>query len=341
MRALFLLPVAVLLSGCFGEDTGETYRLSGETMGTTYNITAVDVPGDVTEEALATAVNEALAAVNASMSNWDEASEVSLFNADPGPAPYAISPEFAHVMAAANEVHALSLGKFDVTLFPLIELWGFGAKKPGDPVPSEAEIAAALEHVGQAELVTLDGETLAKADPAVSVNLSAIAKGYGNDAVAETLRGFGIENYLVEIGGDLVAAGLNEEGAPWKIGVETPDAGAQSIEMVLPVSDLGMATSGDYRNFFEQDGIRYSHIIDPTTGRPVTHRTTSVTVLAESGMMADALATAMMVLGAEEGMAVAEANDLAVYFISRAEAGAGEDYVKQASPAFEKRRGDD
>lgn len=341
MRLLYVLPLGLLLAGCFDEETGETYRLAGETMGTTYHVVAVDVPPEVTETQLAVAVDETLKAVNASMSNWDPNSEVSLFNADTGTEPVAISPEFAHVMAAANEVHALSGGKFDVTLFPLIELWGFGAKKPGDPIPSDAEIAAALEHVGQARFLTLEGGALAKSDPAVSVNLSAIAKGYGNDAVAEALRGFGVENYLVEIGGDLVAAGVNDKGEPWKIGIETPDAKSNAVEMVLPVSDLGMATSGDYRNYFEQDGVRYSHLIDPTTGRPVTHRATSVTVLAESGMMADALATAMMVLGEEAGMAVAEANDLAVFFISRAEAGADQEYVKHASPAFEKLRAAD
>ncbi|MFV0360076.1 FAD:protein FMN transferase [Tropicimonas sp.] len=331
------LAAPLLLSACFGEDEGATVRLSGETMGTTYHVTAVGVPGDLGEEQIGAAVEEALAAVNASMSNWDPNSEVSLFNAARTTEPVDISPEFAHVMAAAGRVNAISGGKFDVTLSPLIELWGFGPKQPGEPVPADAEISAALEHVGQAELLSLDGGTLAKRDPLVSVNLSAIAKGYGNDAVAGALRELGVENYLVEIGGDLVAAGRNEAGETWKIGIETSETGSRSVEMVLPVGDLGMATSGDYRNFFEQDGVRYSHLIDPTTGRPITHRTTSVTVLAEDGMMADALATAMIVMGEEAGMKAAEANGLAVYFISRAE-GAEETYVKKASRAFEKLR---
>ncbi len=338
MRTLLLASMGLLLAGCFGEEDGETIRLSGETMGTTYNVVAVDVSPDVTETELAVAVEETLKAVNASMSNWDKASEVSLFNADDTTEPMTISAEFAHVMAAADQIHAQSGGKFDVTLFPLIELWGFGAKKPGEPIPSDAEIAEALTHVDQGGLVTLDGETLAKADPKVSVNLSAIAKGYGNDAVARTLQDYGVENYLVEIGGDLVSAGKNDKGEPWKIGIETPDNSSNDIEMVLPVSNLGMATSGDYRNFFEQDGVRYSHLIDPTTGRPITHRATSVTVLAQSGMLADGWATAMMVLGEIEGLRVAEDNDLAVFFISRGAAGSDQEYVKQASSAFEKLR---
>jgi thiamine biosynthesis lipoprotein len=341
MRAFTLLPAVLMLAACWGEETTETFKLSGETMGTTYHVTAVEVPAEVSEEDLSAAVDAALAAVNASMSNWDPQSEISRFNEARSTDPVAISPELAHVMAAANEVHALSGGKFDVTLYPLIDLWGFGPNKPGEPIPSDEDIAAALEHVGQADTLRLDGETLTKVDPEVSVNLSAIAKGYGNDAVAEALRGFGIENYLVEIGGDLVSAGLNEEGAPWQIGIEAPDPASRSVEMILPVSDRGMATSGDYRNFTEQDGVRYSHIIDPTTGRPITHRATSVTVLADNGMMADAIATAMMVLGEDEGLRVAEKNDLAVFFISRAEQGADQDYVTHASPAFEKLRNGD
>ncbi|WP_116131882.1 FAD:protein FMN transferase [Tropicimonas sp. IMCC34043] len=335
MRILLLLPLFVALSGCWPDSAGRVLKLSGETMGTTYHITAVDVPKRVSEEDLSQAVDATLAAVNHAMSNWDKTSEVSLFNADASTDPIAISPELAQVIAAANKVHALSEGKFDVTLSPLIELWGFGTRKPEDPVPSDSDIAVALAHVGQGGLLVLDGQTLAKTDPAVSVNLSAIAKGYGGDAVAKTLRDQGIERYMIEIGGDLVAAGTNEAGDPWQIGIESPDTGSHSLEMVVPVSDLGMATSGDYRNFFEQDGVRYSHLIDPTTGRPITHRATSVTVLAENGMMADALATAMIVMGEDEGMKVAAANDLAVFFISRAE-GPDEAYLKHESPAFEK-----
>lgn len=338
MRKPLLLSLAIFTLGpAAAAQSGETIRLAGETMGTSYSVVAVNVPAEVTEAALAEAVESTLAAVNASMSNWDPESEVSRFNAAQTTEPVEISAEFALVMTAANEVHALSNGKFDVTLFPLIELWGFGPKKPGEPIPNDAEIAEALAHVGQADLLALDGQTLAKRDPAVSVNLSAIAKGYGNDAVAQTLQEAGIGDYLVEIGGDLVTAGLNERGEPWRIGIEAPAAGRQEVEMILPVSGLGMATSGDYRNFFEHEGVRYSHLIDPTTGRPITHRTTSVTVLAENAMMADALATAMIVMGAEAGMEAARAHDLAVFFISRGE-GPEESYLKEASPAFEKLR---
>ncbi|WP_170401626.1 FAD:protein FMN transferase [Ruegeria arenilitoris] len=334
MRLVPVLAFATLLSGCLFDKEPEVVRLSGETMGTTFNITAIGE--DLDEDALAAAVQETLAEVNAKMSNWDPNSEVSTFSAATSTDPMPVSAEFAQVMTAANEVHEKTGGIFDVTLGPLIELWGFGPRTPEDPVPSDAEIEAALSGVGQARLLTLDAEAgkLAKSEPGVGINLSAIAKGYGIDAVAETLREAGIEDYLVEIGGDLVTKGQNDKGETWRIGIEKPQAGAQTPQLIVSVGDLGMASSGDYKNFFEQDGVRYSHIIDPTTGRPITHRTTSVTVLAENAMMADAWATAMLALGQEKGLELAEKHELAVYFISRDVTGGEEAYITVHSTAF-------
>ncbi|UWQ65048.1 FAD:protein FMN transferase (plasmid) [Leisingera caerulea] len=330
-----ILPAVLLVSGCWFGSGPEEVRLSGQTMGTTYSVIAIGVELD--QEALAAEVDATLAAVNAKMSNWDPASEVSTFSAARSTAPVRVSPEFAHVLAAANDVHEKTGGKFDVTLGPLIELWGFGPRKPEDPVPADAAITEALEGVGQARLLTLDQEagTLKKSAPETGINLSAIAKGYGVDAVAETLQGFGVENYMVEIGGDLVTKGQNAKGEAWRIGIEKPDAAAQTVQLIVPVSDLGLATSGDYRNYFEHEGQRYSHILDPVAGRPVTHRTASVTVIAENAMLADAWATAMLVLGSAEGLKLAEQHKLAVFFIDR-DVQAGEDaYMTSASSAFE------
>ncbi|WP_170415669.1 FAD:protein FMN transferase [Ruegeria atlantica] len=334
MRLLPVLAVATLVSGCLFDKEPEVVRLSGETMGTTFNVTAIGT--DVDEAALGVAVQETLADVNAKMSNWDPNSEVSTFSASTSTEATEISEDFALVIDAANEVHEKSGGTFDVTLGPLIELWGFGPRKPEDPVPSDAEIQAALDSVGQDRLLALDSEngTLAKSDAGVGINLSAIAKGYGIDAVAATLRDAGIENYMVEIGGDLVTMGQNDKGESWRIGIEKPEAGAQNLQLVVQLDDLGMATSGDYKNFFEQDGVRYSHVIDPTTGRPITHRTTSVTVLAENAMMADAWATAMLALGQEKGLELAEEHKLAVYFISRDVTGGDDAYITVHSTAF-------
>ncbi|WP_425045206.1 FAD:protein FMN transferase [Primorskyibacter sp. S87] len=334
MKRWSALTLLLFLPGCLFDSEPEVVQLSGETMGTTYHITAIGE--DLDEASLSVSVEETLAAVNAKMSNWDPNSEVSVFSASESTEPQQVSAEFAAVISAANVVHEQSGGLFDVTLGPLIELWGFGPRKPEDPVPSDADIEAALAGVGQEKLLNLDADagTLAKAEASVGINLSAIAKGYGIDAVASTLQTAGVENYMVEIGGDLVTRGENDKGEAWRIGIERPDPAAQGVQLIVPVSDRGMATSGDYRNFFEQDGVRYSHIIDPTTGRPITHRTTSVTVLADDAMMADAWATAMLALGQKRGLEIAEANKLAVFFISRAEGGDDNAYVIMQSSAF-------
>ncbi len=334
-RAILLAVTAVFLVSCdFLAGRPDPIRITGETMGTTYSVTVVDVPDGMTAETLQQEVEAVLADVNGKMSNWDPNSEVSKFNDARSVEPIPVSEDFLQVVTAANAVHELSGGKFDVTLAPLISLWGFGPKKPGEPVPSDPEIAAALRIVGQMTMLAVsapDG-TVAKTDPEVSINLSAIAKGFGVDQVAATLQQAGVENYLVEIGGDLVTAGKNAQDEPWSIGVERPDGEKQDVELIVPVSDLGLATSGDYRNYFEEDGVRYSHIIDPTTGRPITHSTASVTVVAENAMMADALATALLVTGADTGLTIADENGIAVLFMSRRDGV----FRLEASNAFEK-----
>ena len=163
------------------------------------------------------------------------------------------------------------------------------------------------------------------------MNLSAIAKGYGVDAIAKEIAALGVENYLVEIGGDLVTRGTNAQGDVWRIGIERPDADAGTVEQIVSVPDLGLATSGDYRNYFEQDGVRYSHIIDATSGKPIAHATASVTVLAENAMLADGWATALLALGSDEALRIAEAENLAVFAIDRADGS----FVTVASPAFQ------
>lgn len=319
MARAALVGVALLLAACKSEPT--ELRIEGETMGTTYHIVALDAGDDLEGAEVKTAVEAALVKVNAQMSNWDPNSEVSKFDARQDTDPVAISPELAKVMAAAAEVNHLSEGQFDVTLGPLIELWGFGARTPETPHPSDAAITAALAEVGQDKVLVLDMQsdppTLAKTRPGANVYLAAIAKGYGVDVVGQTLHDLGLTDYMVEIGGELVTAGHNLQGKPWQIGIERPDAGDRSVQEVVALSGLGMATSGDYRNYFEQDGVRYSHIIDARTGRPVTHATASVTVLADTAMMADAWATALLALGQERGLPIAEAQGLAVLFIAR------------------------
>ncbi|MEM6711364.1 MAG: FAD:protein FMN transferase [Pseudomonadota bacterium] len=317
MSRFSLVALALFVVGCNAQP--QTITLSGATMGTTYSITALDPSGEVVPEALGQAVEATLATVNGQMSNWDPTSEISRVNSAQTTDPIAISAELAEVLDVATRVHAESGGQFDVTLGPLIDLWGFGERRPDSPIPADDDIQSALRRVGLSNVISLSRapDTLTKRFEDTEVYLAAIAKGYGVDAVAAAVEGFGLTNYLVEIGGDLIASGNNPQGEPWRIGVERPDPATRTVEEVVIVSGLGMATSGDYRNFFEDEGVRYSHIIDAQTGRPITHDTASVTVLAESAMLADAWATALLVLGSERGLDISENLDLAVLFIVR------------------------
>lgn len=324
-----------VLAGCQADPV--TLEISGETMGTTYSIVAVDQTAELDADEVKAAVEATLADVNAKMSNWDPNSEISRFNASDSTKPIEISDELSSVMQAAMDVHQASRGQFDVTLGPLIELWGFGARTPDSPVPSDAAIANALNVVGQSKVLTLtrDPATLSKTRPETSVYLAAIAKGFGVDKIAEALQGLGLENFMVEIGGDLYATGKNPDGEAWRIGIERPDAADRTVEEIVNLSRLGMATSGDYRNYFEQDGVRYSHIIDAETGRPIAHKTASVSVLADSAMLADAWATALLVLGEERGMEIAQRLNLAVLFIVRDDGATDDEFTTMATPRFE------
>lgn len=329
-RSFLVMPLA--LAAC--KDGWNVLELAGRTMGTSYSIVAVDHSNKVDKAELQAAVDKRLGRVTAQMSNWEASSEISRFNASRSTEPFAVSPEFAHVMQAADAVHTGSDGRFDVTVGPLIDAWGFGSKGAAHR-PDEATLAAAMEASGQSRMIEVQDRALRKLDPRAEIYVSAIGKGFGVDEVARAVRDFGISDFMVEIGGDLYTAGLNPEGKPWQIGIEQPLAHDRGISRVIGLSDLGMATSGDYRNYFEQDGQRFSHIIDATTGRPVTHRTASVTVLTEDAMLADAWATALLALGSERGLEIAQERDLAVLFLDRDGAGTDMGFKAIPSPRFD------
>lgn len=291
--------------------------LSGQTMGTTYTVVAVEPQGGLNKDNLQTAIDAALQDVDMKMSNWNPSSEISRINALKANVPFGLSADMVSLMQAATEVHEASDQQFDLTLGPLVELWGFGAQKPTGRVPSTTEVSAALHSVGQTEKLALDGATLTKSQDGTQMYLSAIGKGFGVDRLGDTIRSYGVTDFMVEIGGDIVTSGRNAEGAPWQIAIETPDALQRSFLKVLGVSNFGMATSGDYRNYFEQDGVRYSHILNAKTGRPVKHPTASVTVLTKNAMLADAWATALLVVGRERGLEIAQRQNLAALFIDR------------------------
>lgn len=295
------------------------YQFSGETMGTSYNITVVDVPTGVEREQLALIIEATLKDVNAHYSNWDPESEISRFNKSESIDEIEISSGLALMLKHADEIYEATDGKFDLTLKPVIDLWGFGPSGRIVERPSDDDIALAQQLTGQNRVLKLsaDGTRATKMDPGVSVDLAAIAKGYGIDALASALEAEGIERYMVEIGGDLFVKGETSREASWRIGIERPIAGQRILESVVEIRDVGMATSGDYRNYFEENGVRYSHIIDAATGQPITHHTASVTVIADSAMLADAWATALLAVGETRGLQIADEAGIAALFIVR------------------------
>ena len=277
-------------------------------MGTTYHVTLVSSPGR-SGDGLQEAIDRRLDEVNRQLSTWLEDSEISRFNrfGKIGEA-FPVSDDFLRVMTAAAEVHALSDGAWDGTVSPLVALWGFGPEGPALSEPSPERIAAALAGVGFEKIDIRPQGVLVKHDPAVTLDLSSIAKGYGVDAVGEVLRERGLDDFLVEIGGEVLASGSRRDGGPWRVGINRPDpaAGPREIYAVVPLSDQALATSGDYRSYVMKDGRRRSHVIDPRTGQPVTNGVVSASVLAPTCTMADGLATAVMVMGPAAGLALVE-----------------------------------
>ncbi|HSN53344.1 MAG TPA: FAD:protein FMN transferase [Candidatus Sulfomarinibacteraceae bacterium] len=321
--ALFVgaLFVALLLRQPDGPGMPDQWVITGSAMGTGFTVKVVVPEGaDVSQEGVAAAVREVVDEVDRAMSTYLPDSELSRFNRH-GTDPFPASDALREVISEALRVARLSDGAFDITVGPLVDAWGFGPT-PRDQPPGEVEIAALLAATGS-EYLVVDPErgTLRKLRPGLGGDLSAIAKGYGVDRVAERLLELGLGDHMVEIGGEVRAAGVNADGQVWRIGVERPEPRRRSVWTAVPLADLAMATSGDYRNYVESDGVRISHTIDPRTGRPISHSLASVTVLHPSCMTADALATALNVLGPDQARALADREGLAVLLLVRDPAG--------------------
>jgi thiamine biosynthesis lipoprotein len=232
------------------------------------------------------------------------------------------------VIEQALVISELTDGAFDITVGPIVNLWGFGPGPEPENIPDDIQINTVLQNVGYHYLQTRhDPPSIQKKRSDLYIDLSGIAKGYAVDVLAEYLEGLGISNYLVEIGGELRANGNNPDSNYWRIGIEKPITNGRMLQRVIMLDNTSMATSGDYRNYVENDNIRYSHTIDPNTGRPISHRLASVTVIASSAMYTDALATALMVLGPEKGYHLAEDNNIAALFIVKTDDGFAELYT--------------
>ncbi len=299
--------------------------ISGRTMGTSYHITIADgESGNIASTELQSKIDSLLKEVNFQMSTYVEESEISRFNRRYSREPFVVSEEFVTVLRLALNIYRESAGAFDVTVAPLVDLWGFGTAGTRKVAPSPEQISRVGVHIGSDKLLVLNDTTIAKKDPLLKLDLSAIAKGYGVDAVAEVLTAYGYRNYLVEIGGEVVAKGV-KYGKKWRIGIDHPDFNAipgQNLEAVLLLSEAAVATSGDYRNYFMVGDTVYTHAIDPATGRPIHNGVASVTVIAPNCTLADAMATAIMVMGAQEGLRWAEKKeDVECFIIIREQKG--------------------
>ncbi len=301
--------IFILLLWCIScSNQPSQIELSGFTMGTTYNIKIIPEKDSILSTKLIKQnIDSVLISVNYQMSTYLFDSEITQFNNHESTTSFTVSNDFSLVVERALHWSKLTDGAFDITIVPLLYLWGFGpgqASELGDIFPEEHAVQKRRTHVGYEKLTT-NKYYLQKKDPFIKIDLNAIAKGFGVDAVYSFLESIGMNNIMVEIGGEVRTKGENRKNEPWMIAVETPDlesAGSKTISWALPLESKAMATSGDYRNYYEIDGIRYSHEIDPRTGYPAQTGVASATVVATNCMDADALATALIIMGAESGL---------------------------------------
>lgn len=322
---MFLTTTAMLSAAC-GAGPARIIDLTGPTMGTTWRVSIVPAEGGtgaVDRSGIDGAIRDTLTRIEALMSTWDPDSELSRFNRSSSTDPFPVAEETFEVFRRAVTLTEESVGAFDAAIAPVVEAWGFGpAGDPARSAPDERELERLLDEAGMRH-IELDetARTVRKRRPGVQCDFSALAPGYAADRVAGLLAARGLRNILVDVGGEIVARGHNADGEPWQVAVERPEAPRRTAARVVPLRDAAIATSGDYRNYREVDGRRVSHILDPRTGRPIAHRLASATVVDAEAARADGLATALMVLGPDDGLALARQLDLAVLLLVRNDAG--------------------
>jgi len=315
--SIAVVTAVVLLIAC-SPAAEHPHAFMGATMGTTYSVKYFGAKQNKLDALVKTRLDD----LNAALSTYREDSEVSRFNAQQSTDWFPVSADTLSIVKAAGLISRQSNGAFDITVGPLVELWGFGAGgRTGEP-PATTAINALLKHTGF-ELIEWreSPSAIRKLRPMVAIDLSAIAKGYAVDSVAQLLDRKGITAYLVEVGGEIRSRGMKAGGKPWQVAIEQPQdysaTGNRTVESVLPLTDMAIATSGDYRNYFDYQGQRYSHSINPQTGWPVKTAVGSVSVITDSAMLADGWATALLVLGSEEAITLANQLGLAVHIIER------------------------
>jgi thiamine biosynthesis lipoprotein len=337
VRALAMVAAALSFMSCRSDErAGRLVELGGPTMGSTWAVKIVAPPDGVdeaTRREIDRAVADELARLDALVSTWNRDSELSRFNRSSTTDPFPVAAETFDLFAQAIALSDETGGALDVTVAPLVDAWGFGPS--GDvPPPDESTVARLLEATGSRHLeLDPEGRWVRKRRPDVQCDFSAIAPGYAADRVGDLLARQGFADFLVDVGGELLARGRNDAGSPWQVAIERPMTGGRAIARIVPVTNLAVATSGDYRNYHEVNGERVAHIVDPRTGRPIRHRLASATVITGHAGRADGLSTALMVLGTDEGLALAERLGIAALFLVRAPDGT---FEERASSQFER-----
>lgn len=329
-RIIVLLTLILLFNYCRESGSLNTAVFVGNTMGTTYSVKIVD-EGYTNSEQIKLEIDSILIIVNQQMSTYIPNSELSLFNKLTDTSWFKVSGDLSKVMNQALHVWGESDGFYDITVGPIVNLWGFGPNFIPSKIPTASEINRVKRNLGIDKInIDLANSFVKKSVPNLYCDLSSIAKGFGVDRVALYLENLGYDNYMVEIGGEVRTKGRNDKNEDWKIGISTPLS--DGLQKIIAISGVSVATSGDYLNYFEEDGVRYSHLIDPKTGSPIKHNLASVTVIHEDCSFADAYATTINVMGPEIGYEFAVKKKLPVFMIVRE----GNEFVEKFTPEFKK-----
>ena len=313
-----ILVTTLPLLGAVAFSAPEPAKISGKTMGTSYSVKYV-LPAKTKDgiKALSKKIRDRLVDLNRALSTWDRNSEISKSSNWPSLKAFPVGQDFLATAQIAHVISKSTGGSFDPTMAPLVNLWGFGPNKVNGP-PTIKQVVTLQKSIGYEKIaIQSQPPALNKAHAAISLDYSAIAKGYAVDEVGKILELSGIYHFMVEIGGEVLAKGEKRPGSPWRIAIEKPIDGIRTIGRVMEIRDRAIATSGDYRNFYKAKGARFSHILDPRTGFPVKHKTASVTVIDRTCAEADGLATALMVMGHQEGLKWAQKHRKTVLFIVR------------------------
>jgi thiamine biosynthesis lipoprotein len=327
-----IVVLAGVLAGCGNGDRLE--RFDGPTMGSHYSIQYVRNASTPGPKAVQAEVENILAEVDRQFSTYRSDSDTERFNALPAGRCQVMPGPILELVRVGERLSSQSEGAFDLTVEPLLNLWGFGPQAREEKVPTTEALAEVRQRVGHTHL-RIDGDQLCK-DVAVELDFNSIAAGYAVDTIAAKLEGMGIHSYLAEVTGELKAAGKKLDGSPWRIALEEPRDDQQVAQRVIAIDGYGVSTSGDYRNYFEQGGRRYSHTFDARTGAPVLHSLASVTVIHPSALMADGLSTLLLILGPERGWDYAQTHDIGAFFVIRADTG----FVTRTNQAFERLAGE-